>query len=308
MAAFTTDLPAGFLRAAYLPVHARGQLTQTSVRQPPKNHQRFPLTPRAASVSTGGQRCRRMPNAVARLSLLLAGLPGVGMGTGWAQSALPAGPTNLLWTEASVEGKIAGRFGYDLDVQYRRQADARTLPGGDYYNLIKYPSELIGRPFISYAVDSALTVSLSPLGWYGQWVPATSGLLFTPELRVVPQLNYRHSLGPLRLQHRGRYEFRWRGEPTPVPEGNDLDEGHQFRAANQAGRIRYRLQAAWPPPAVVPARRHLLRRAVRERGRARGPGQPLGPEPRLSGPGIRAAGQHHPGNRLPAAAVLCRGR
>jgi len=218
------------------------------MRQPAENPQRFSLTPRAASASIGGQRqrCRRIPNAVVWLSLLLAGLLGVGMGAGWAQSALPAGPTNLLWTEGSVEGKIAGRFGYDLDVQYRRQADARAVPGGDYYNLIKYPSELIGRPFISYAVDSALTVSLSPLGWYGQWVPATAGLLFTPELRVVPQLNYRHPLGALRLQHRGRYEFRRRGEPTPVPDGNDLDEGHRFREANQSGRIRYRLQAAWP--------------------------------------------------------------
>ncbi len=125
---------------------------------------------------------------------------------------------NRIWTEASVEGKIVRQLYYDVDFQYRRQADARDVPGGNQYNLLKYPSEMVLRPFFTHKVDSSLSVALSPLGWYGKWVPAPNqGLLFTPELRLVPQLIYKHPLGSFRLEHRGRYEFRWGGEQHGCP-------------------------------------------------------------------------------------------
>ena len=194
---------------------------------------------------------------------LLSAVPGIAI-TGWrvvpfmgflffvpftlrAQSSSPNSTNNLLWTEASVEGKIGRKFYYDLDFQYRRQADASNVPGGSRYNLLKHPSEMVLRPFITYKVDSSLSLALSPLGWYGKWEPvANQGLFFTPELRLVPQIIYKHPLGPLRLEHRGRYEFRWGGEKHLVPDGSDLDEGYSFADTNKKGRIRYRLKAALP--------------------------------------------------------------
>lgn len=177
-------------------------------------------------------------------SLLLLGLLLSASSSLMAQSARP---TNLLWMEASGEGKIVGKFYYNVDFQYRRQADASQVPGGSPYNLLKYPSEVVLRPFFTYHVDSSLSVALSPLGWYGKWVPAPNqGLLFTPELRLVPQLTYQHPLGSFRLEHRGRYEFRWGGEQHRVPDGNELDEGYQFAEANKKGRIRYRLTGTLP--------------------------------------------------------------
>lgn len=182
-----------------------------------------------------------------RLLVFLGGFLVLTPGVLVAQSSRPNSTNNLLWTEASVEGKIVRRFYYDVDFQYRRQADASNAPGGSHYNLLKYPSEMVLRPFLTCKVDSALSIALSPLGWYGKWAPVqTQGLLFTPELRLVPQITYKHPLGPLHLEHRGRYEFRWGGEPHLVPNGNDLDEGYQFADANEKGRIRYRLKAARP--------------------------------------------------------------
>ena len=164
-----------------------------------------------------------------------------------AQSSSPNSTNNLLWTEASVEGKIGRKFYYDLDFQYRRQADASNVPGGSRYHLLKHPSEMVLRPFITYKVDSSLSLALSPLGWYGKWEPvASQELFFTPELRLVPQIIYKHPLGPLRLEHRGRYEFRWSGEKHRVPDGSDLDEGYSFADTNKKGRIRYRLKTALP--------------------------------------------------------------
>lgn len=181
---------------------------------------------------------------------LLGGVVFIGTGL-WrpAHAQLPRtfSHNRLLWTEASVEGKIKGKFFYDLDFQYRRQADADDTPGGDRWAIAKHPSEMVLRPFLSYKPSTHLTVSLSPIGWYGRWIISpTQPLSLTPELRTVPQISYASKLGRLRLEQRGRYEFRWSGERHPVTGGWDIDEGYNFTAEDHRQRLRYRLRANWP--------------------------------------------------------------
>lgn len=135
--------------------------------------------------------------------------------------------TKMFWTETVFAGKIKGKFGYQVDYQYRRSADPNTTEGGDHNNIFKNPLQQVVRPWIYYQPSDAVRFSISPLGWWANWSGSGSNLQFTPEFRITPQLTLNQKFGRLVVTHRYRYEFRFFGERRPAESGWDFSKGYQ---------------------------------------------------------------------------------
>jgi hypothetical protein len=157
---------------------------------------------------------------------------------------------HLLWTSFVTQGKISKKFGYQLDLEYRRQADpmhaadTNTTVGTQHYSLMKHSYQYAVRSWVQYQPNPSVIFAVSPIALFGSW----SGPSFQPELRPAFQVSLNSSLGRVSLMNRYRYELRYFGDKENV----DHDEvfgsssAFHFTAATRQGRFRYMLRATIP--------------------------------------------------------------
>ena len=157
---------------------------------------------------------------------------------------------NMFWSETSFIGKIKGKFKYQLDYQYRRQAFNSETDDVNHINLFENRYQQVLRPWIHYQMNSNIRFSLSPIGWWGTWsVPNSVGIVkFTPEYRICPQITLIQKMGRVEFSHRYRYEFRFIGISDTVKKTFDYVNynSYVFMDENQKGRFRYFLRAMVP--------------------------------------------------------------
>jgi len=113
----------------------------------------------------------------------------------------------VLWTQLDLTYRTAGRWSFQLDHIYRRQAD--DLNGSDL-NVLRYPLLQVLRPWVTYQASKNIRWSLSPISlWWGWNQSARSPLTFQRSLRVTPQFVFTQPVGRGEFVLRFRTEFRW---------------------------------------------------------------------------------------------------
>jgi hypothetical protein len=191
---------------------------------------------------------------------------------------------NMFWFEANVNGTIsrykkgadsgATKWGYQMDLQYRRQADASFIKDGSYDNIFKQMYQNVYRPWIHYwAVPKKLRLSISPLGYWATWTPVAeapannggvelngknNGVapLFYHEYRTSLQLTFYYNLTKRwDFQQRYRLELRWVGKnqnsitstPNSFLPTQDIftDYDGTFTSASNKFRFRYQFRATY---------------------------------------------------------------
>jgi len=168
--------------------------------------------------------------------------------SGYSQSNREYIQNKMFWTETVITGKIAGKFSYQFDYQYRRSADAENVKEGNHDNIFKNPFQQVLRPWVHYQVAEGVRFSLSPIGWWGSWSNDASRVLFFPEFRITPQVTLNQKVNRIVLSHRYRYEFRFQGDKEDVGSGWNVSQGYEnFGASShKKGRFRYLLRALVP--------------------------------------------------------------
>jgi len=163
---------------------------------------------------------------------------------------------HIFWMNTQLHGKIAGKFNYSLDIEYRRQADPKNgyektdVVGNSNFNIIKNPYQNALRPWIHYKLSDNLRFSWSPVTWFSSWsFPANGKTTYQPEFRTSPQITFFQNQGRIKFMHRYRYEFRFFGlkmidENTSDPTGPN--DSYDFPKSNRQGRFRYLIRAALP--------------------------------------------------------------
>lgn len=113
----------------------------------------------------------------------------------------------VLWSEVNFVYRTKGPWSFQLDHQYRRQAN----PDGRDFNVFRNPLQQVFRPWISYQVSKPVRLSLSPAGLWWTWNQASEfqPTTFFQELRVIPQLQLTHPAGAGERVIRFRSELRW---------------------------------------------------------------------------------------------------
>lgn len=167
--------------------------------------------------------------------------------TVFAQSPRQYYHTSGAWTDLNLNGKISGKFSWQLENQQRRvdmQGDYNesTTTGNPYHNFNQH----LFRPYIHYQLNPTVRFSLMPLGWIGSnrfkdGVPSA----FFAEYRISPQVILTQQIGKLRIDHRFRYEFRWIGANQSV-DNKSFIYGGDFSTATFREKIRYHLKLSMP--------------------------------------------------------------
>jgi len=191
---------------------------------------------------------------------------------------------NMFWFEGNLNGTIsryktgadsgATKWQYQLDIQYRRQADASFIKGGNYDNIFKQMYQTVYRPWIHYwAVPKRLRLSISPIGYWATWTPvaeapANNGAtqlngknngvlpLFFHEYRTSLQLTFFYSLGKRwDFQQRYRVELRWVGknqnsiasDPDSFLPTQDIFTNYDgtFTSVSNKYRLRYQVRGTY---------------------------------------------------------------
>jgi hypothetical protein len=156
---------------------------------------------------------------------------------------------HMLWTTLTGQGKIKGKFSYQFDLEYRRQADPmqaadpNTSIGHDHYNVFKHSYQYAVRTSVQYQLNSSLSFAV-PITLFGTW----NGSSFQPELRPALQATISNSIGRIALSNRYRYEFRYFGEKKNIDDDQIFGDASTFHftAATRKGRFRYMLRATMP--------------------------------------------------------------
>lgn len=130
--------------------------------------------------------------------------------------------------------KPDGKWGWDLDVVYRRQS---KLGETDLSDRLREPLRYSIRPWIAWQPTKYTRVSFNPIGMYNSAprYPRESDLEsdFEREVRTTLQINHAAYYYRLNFTHRLRFESRWRG--IDEPQGPD----HNWR-------VRYRMRLRIP--------------------------------------------------------------
>ena len=148
---------------------------------------------------------------------------------------------SMFWFEGNLNGTLsqyktgadsgAVKWGYQLDIQYRRQADASFIKGGNYDNIFKQMYQTVYRPWIHFwAIPKKVRLSVSPIGYWATWTPiaeapANNGAtelngknngvapLFFHKYRTSLQVTFLNNLTKRwEFSTRYRFEFRWVGK------------------------------------------------------------------------------------------------
>lgn len=167
------------------------------------------------------------------------------------------GVRNSFWFEGNLQGTIArykdssAKWQYQLDLQYRRQADANYIKDGDRWNIFTDPFQHVYRPWIHYWIKpKTVRLSLSPIGYWATWTPRNEGTqLFYGEYRICPQITFFQKIGKLEIQQRYRYEFRIISDKvTSKFNGSTMDYGNAdgYMQNGQKMRLRYLVRMNMP--------------------------------------------------------------
>lgn len=154
---------------------------------------------------------------------------------------------NNGWTDINLNGKIKGKFSWQIENQHRRedmQGDYNdaTTTGNPYHNL----NQNVFRPYIHYQANPNVRFSLMPLGWIGSnKFKDGQPIAFFSEIRVTPQVILSQQIGKLKIDHKFRYEFRWIGNNQDINNKSFL-YGGDFENATFKRRFRYQLKGTIP--------------------------------------------------------------
>lgn len=154
----------------------------------------------------------------------------------------------VFWTEVNLVYRTAGRWSFQLDHQYRRQAEDNN---GRDLNLFRYPLQQVFRPWIGYQLSKPVRVSLSPVGLWWTWSQpnAYQPTTFFQEIRVIPQLQITKPAGNGELIMRFRTELRWPSRTDTVANTYVfLSDGESQRVLADRFNVRLRAMVRWINP------------------------------------------------------------
>lgn len=157
---------------------------------------------------------------------------------------------HMLWTGIALNGKIKGKFSYQFDYHYRRQAIANNLASNnsEKYNVFGNAFQQLYRPWIHYNFSPQVRFSLVPIALWSTWTMNTKTKKadkYLPEFRISPFIHINSNIGKLTLMHRLGYEFRFLGKSVASDDMSDGFTGFT-QTANRRGRIRYMIRANYP--------------------------------------------------------------
>lgn len=159
---------------------------------------------------------------------------------------------NSFWTETVINGGIGGKFKWQLDYQYRRMSDASTVANASG-NMFKNDYQHVYRPWIHYMVTDGVRLSLSPIGFWETYSPASENAgveKIQPELRICPQLTLSNKIGRVSIEQRYRYESRIFGTQLALDNNTPFHAGYSqgldFPSSGRKGRMRYCVRATIP--------------------------------------------------------------
>lgn len=146
----------------------------------------------------------------------------------------------VFWSEVNLVYKTAGKWSFQLDHQYRRQANDDN---GRDLNAFRHPLLQVVRPWINYQLSPPVRLSLSPLGLWWNWgrVSTYQPITFFQEIRVIPQLQITKPVGAGELIQRFRSELRWASQTDTLARAYVFlsdGESQQVLADRFSGRLR----------------------------------------------------------------------
>ena len=154
----------------------------------------------------------------------------------------------VFWSEVGLGYRTAGKWSFQLDHQYRRQAEDNN---GRDLNIFRYPLQQVFRPWVSYQISKPVRLSLSPIGLWWTWSrpnrfqPTT----FFQEVRVIPQLQITKPAGDGEFITRFRSELRWPSRTDTVSNTYVfLSDGESQRILADRFNVRLRAMARWINP------------------------------------------------------------
>lgn len=155
---------------------------------------------------------------------------------------------NVFWSEVNLVYKTGGKWSFQLDHQYRRQADD---DGGRDLNIVRHPLLQVFRPWISYQLSEPVRLSLSPLGLWWNWGRTSEyqPTTFFQELRVIPQLQITKPAGDGEFIQRFRTELRWASLTDTLANAYVfLSDGESQQVLADRFNVRLRGMARWINP------------------------------------------------------------
>ncbi len=154
----------------------------------------------------------------------------------------------VFWSEMNLVLKTKGKWSFQLDHQYRRQALDNEF---NDLNIWRLPLQQVFRPWISYQLTKPVRLSLSPVGLWWTWnrpsefQPTT----FFQEIRVIPQLTIAKPAGDGELVYRFRSELRWPSRTdTLANEYVFLSDGESQKVLADRFNVRLRAMLRWIKP------------------------------------------------------------
>ncbi|QJW89591.1 DUF2490 domain-containing protein [Spirosoma taeanense] len=150
----------------------------------------------------------------------------------------------VLWTEMDLVYRTRGRWSFQLDNIYRRQADDSN---GSDLNILRYPLQQAFRPWVTYQLSKPVRVSLSPISLWWAWNQTSkSPLTIQRNIRFIPQILLTQPVGRSELVLRFRSEFRWSSVADTLRHPYDVltDDLPPFTRRD----VRHRLLLRWVQP------------------------------------------------------------
>ena len=154
----------------------------------------------------------------------------------------------VFWSELGLVYRTAGKWSFQLDHQYRRQAEDNN---GRDLNVFRYPLQQVFRPWVSYQISKPVRVSLSPIGLWWTWSRPSrfQPTTFFQEVRVIPQLQITKPAGDGEFITRFRSELRWPSRTDTVSNTYVfLSDGESQRILADRFNVRLRAMARWINP------------------------------------------------------------
>ena len=154
----------------------------------------------------------------------------------------------VFWSELNLVYKTGGKWSFQLDHQYRRQADDDN---GRDLNAFRHPLLQVFRPWISYQLSDPVRLSLSPVGFWWNWgrVNDYQPTTFFQEIRVIPQLQITKSVGDGEFVQRFRTELRWASLTDTLANAYVfLSDGESQQVLADRFNVRLRAMARWINP------------------------------------------------------------
>ncbi len=169
---------------------------------------------------------------------------------GWAQTD-QVRHRAVFWTELNYVYKTGGKWSFQLDHQYRRQAD----DNGRDLNVFRHPLLQVFRPWVNYQISRPVRLSLSPIGLWWNWGKTNQyqPITFFQEIRVIPQLQITTPLKKGEFVQRFRVEMRWPSQIDTLTKSYIfLSDGESQEVLADRFDVRLRAMARW----IHPVREH----------------------------------------------------